>query len=52
MPDIIPDDIHNIHNFDTLLTFLREKLGWRIPENVEFEDVAYPGRVAAYNSKK
>ena len=42
MPDITPDDIHNIHDFDTLLDFLREKLGWRIPEDIEFEDVAYP----------
>ena len=42
MPDITPNDIHNIHNFDTLLDFLREKLGWHIPEDVEFEDVAYP----------
>lgn len=41
MPDITPNDIHNIRNFDTLLDFLREKLGWHIPENVEFEDVAY-----------
>ena len=42
MPDITPDDVHNIRNFDTLLDFLREKLGWRIPEDVEFEDVTYP----------
>ena len=42
MPHITPDDIHNIHNFDTLLGFLREKLGWPIPEDVELEDIAYP----------
>ena len=42
MPYIIPDDVHNIRNFDTLLTFLREKLGWHIPEDVELEDIAFP----------
>ncbi len=42
MPYIIPDDIHNIHNFDTLLDFLRDKLGWAIPEDVELEDIAFP----------
>ena len=42
MPYIIPDDIHNIDNFDTLLDFLREKLGWYIPEDVELEDIAFP----------
>lgn len=42
MSDITPNDIHNIHNFDTLLDFLREKLGWQIPEDVELEDIAYP----------
>lgn len=26
MPYITPDDIRNIHDFDTLLDFLREKL--------------------------
>ena len=30
MPDITP------------LDFLREKLGWHIPEDVELEDIAYP----------
>ena len=42
MPDITPDDIHNIRNFDTLLDFLREKLGWVIPEDVELRDIAFP----------
>ena len=42
MPYITPDDIHNIHNFDTLLDFLRDKLGWAIPEDVELEDIAFP----------
>jgi len=42
MPYITPNDIHNICDFDTLLDFLREKLGWPIPEDVELEDVAYP----------
>ncbi len=42
MPYITPDDIHNIHNFDTLLDFLHEKLGWHIPEDNELEDIAFP----------
>lgn len=42
MPDITPNDIHNVHDFDTLLDFLREKLGWHIPEDVELEDIAFP----------
>ena len=42
MTYITPDDIHNIHNFDTLLDFLREKLSWHIPEDVELEDIAFP----------
>ena len=42
MPYITPDDIHNIHDFDTLLDFLREKLDWHIPEDVELEDLAFP----------
>ena len=42
MPDITPDDVHNIRNFDTLLDFLREKLGWHIPEDVELENIAFP----------
>ena len=42
MPHITPNDIQNIRDFDSLLDFLRDKLGWRIPEDVEFEDVAYP----------
>ena len=42
MSYITPDDIHNIHNFNTLLDFLRDKLGWHIPEDVELEDIAFP----------
>ena len=42
MSDITPNDIHNINDFDTLLNFLREKLGWHIPEDVELEDIAFP----------
>ena len=42
MTNITTIDVRNIHNFDTLLDFLRDKLGWRIPEDVEFEDVTYP----------
>ena len=42
MPQITPNDIHNIRDFDSLLEFFREKLDWRIPEDVELEDVAFP----------
>ena len=42
MPDITPNDIHSIYDFDSLLDFLREKLGWHIPEDVELEDIAFP----------
>ena len=42
MSHITLNDIHNIHDFDTLLDFLREKLGWHIPETVELEDIAFP----------
>lgn len=42
MPDITPNHIHSIQNFDTLLDFLRESLGWPIPEDVELEDIAFP----------
>ncbi len=42
MPQITPNDIHNIHDFDALLDFFREKLDWRIPEDVELEDVTFP----------
>ena len=41
MSDITPNDIHNIHNFDTHLDFLREKLGWHIPGDVGLEDITY-----------
>ena len=42
MPYITSNDVHNIHNFDTLLDFLREKLDWHIPEDAELEDIAFP----------
>ena len=42
MPQITPNDIHNIRDFDSLLDFFREKLDWRIPDDVELEDVAFP----------
>ncbi len=42
MPNITPDDIQNIRDFDTLLDFFRDRLDWHIPENVELEDVAFP----------
>ena len=42
MPNITPSDIQNIRDFDALLDFFRQKLDWRIPEDVEFEDVAFP----------
>ena len=42
MPQIMPNDIHSIYDFDTLLDFLREKLDWPIPEGVELEDIAFP----------
>ena len=42
MPYITPNNIHSICDFDTLLDFLREKLGWPIPEDVELEDIAFP----------
>ncbi len=41
MTYITPDDIQSIHNFDTLLAFLREKLGWHIPEDGQLEDIAF-----------
>ena len=42
MPYITPNDIRHICDFDTLLDFLRQKLGWPIPEDVELEDIAFP----------
>ena len=41
MPEIMPDDIRSIDDFDILLDFLREKLNWPIPEGVDFEDIAF-----------
>ncbi len=42
MPDITPNNIQNIGDFDTLLDFLREELNWPIPKNVELEDITFP----------
>ncbi len=42
MPQIIPNDINGIYDFETLSNFLREKLGWPIPEGVELEEIAFP----------
>ena len=42
MPEIMPDDIRSINDFDTLLDFLREKLDWPIPDEVELEDIVFP----------
>ena len=42
MPHITPNDIQNIRDFENLLNFLRKKLNWHIPEDVELEDVAFP----------
>ncbi len=41
MPQITPNDIQNIRDFNSLLDFFRDKLDWRIPDDVEFEDVAF-----------
>ncbi len=42
MPEIMPDDIRSINDFDTLLDFLREKLDWPIPDEVELENIVFP----------
>ena len=42
MPQIMPDDIRSIDDFDTLLDFLREKLDWPIPEGVELDEIVFP----------
>ena len=42
MPQIIPDDMRSIDNFDALLDFLREKLEWPIPEGVALEEIVFP----------
>ena len=42
MPQIMPDDIRSIDDFDGLLDFLRETLDWPIPEEVELEEIAFP----------
>ena len=42
MPQIEPNDIRSIDDFDALLDFLQEKLNWPIPEEVELEEIAFP----------
>ena len=42
MPQIMPNDIRSIDDFDTLLDFLREKLDWPIPEGVELDEIVFP----------
>ena len=42
MPQIRPDDIRSIDDFDALLDFLQGKLNWPIPEEIELEEIAFP----------
>ena len=42
MPQIVPDDIRSIGDFDALLDFLRKKLDWPIPEEIELEEIVFP----------
>ena len=42
MPQIVPNDIRSIDNLDGLLNFLREKLDWPIPEEIELEEIVFP----------
>ena len=42
MPQITPNDINGIYDFETLSHFLREKLDWPIPEGIEFKEIAFP----------
>ena len=42
MQDRISKDVQNVHNFESLVDFLRESLNWPIPdEGLEFEDIIY-----------
>ncbi len=42
MNNITSNDIQNIRDSNSLLDFFRDKLDWRIPHDVELEDVAFP----------
>lgn len=42
MKDGISRDVQNIHNFESLVDFLRNSLNWPIPdEGLDFEDITY-----------
>ena len=42
MKDGISQDVQNIHNFESLVDFLRNSLNWPIPdEGLEFDDITY-----------
>ena len=42
MQDRISRDVQNVHNFESLVDFLRESLNWPIPdEGLEFDDIIY-----------
>ena len=38
----IAHDVQNVHNFESLVDFLRDTLNWPIPdEGLEFDDITY-----------
>ena len=42
MQDRISRDVQNVHNFESLVDFLRDTLNWPIPdEGLEFDDITY-----------
>ena len=42
MQNRISRDVQNVHNFESLIDFLRESLNWPIPdEGLEFDDITY-----------